>query len=343
MKISLIIPAYNEADCVEANLLELEEYFLRSLNDYQFETILVNDGSSDNMASILEQIQKSKNWLKVINLPSHYGRGRALRAGFEMATGDVIVTLDADFSYAPYHIERLVTNLIDKRADIVVASAYRKDGSVKNVPPKRLLLSKIGNKILSYMFGSDLTVLTCIVRAYEREFIKNLDLHSNDKEIHLEILSKAKTVGAKIVEVPADLAWRPAKLMRNECKLEIPRRSTLKIKKTSSSHLFFALLSKPGIVFWIPGYILICIALFILLLTLKNIAGDFHSSFSLYHAIRNSMMNASLSWLTMGFSFLLGVQFFTLGFLTNQSKTNQEETYRTLHSIYTELKKVKKD
>ena len=343
MKVSIIIPAYNEADCIESNLLELEEYLLGSFKDYRWETILVNDGSSDDTAVILEQIQKSKTWLKVINLESHWGRGRALRAGFESASGEVIVTLDADFSYAPYHIERLIKKLLDENADIVVASAYRKDGSVKNVPPKRLLLSKLGNKILSYMFGSNLTVLTCIVRAYKSNFIKSLDLHAADKEIHLEILSKARTLGAKIVEVPADLAWRSAKLLRKKCGLETSRRSTLKIKKTSSSHLFFALLSKPGIVFWIPGYVLICISTFIFLLTLKNIGADLASGLSLYHAIRNSMMNASLSWLTMAFSFLLGIQFFTLGFLTNQSKTNQEETYRTLHSIYSELKKHKKD
>jgi glycosyltransferase involved in cell wall biosynthesis len=341
LKITIIIPAYNEADCIESNLLELEEYLLRSFEGDEWETIVVNDGSSDDTAAILAQIQKTKDWLKVINLPDHYGRGRALRAGFDEASGEVIVTLDADFSYAPYHIDRLVRKLLNNHADIVVASAYRKEGSVKNVPSKRLLLSKLGNKILSYMFASDLTVLTCIVRAYQSKFIKSLDLHASDKEIHLEILSKAKTLGAKIVEVPADLAWRPEKLNRKICGTQTPRRSSLEIKKTSSSHLFFALLSKPGVVFWIPGYILICVSLFVLILTLINIAANFASGISLYHAVRNSMMSASLSWLTMVFSFLLGIQFLTLGFLTNQNKTNQEETYRTLHSIYTELKRNK--
>jgi glycosyltransferase involved in cell wall biosynthesis len=341
--ISLIIPAYNEADCIEANLIELEDYLLQSLNDYRWDTIIINDGSSDDTAHILEKLQKSKNWLKVINLPFHYGRGAALRAGFEMATGDVIVTLDADFSYAPYHIKRLVSKLLEEQADIVLASAYRKDGSVKNVPPKRLLISKIGNKILSYMFGSDITVLTCIVRAYEREFIKSLDLHSADKEIHLEILSKAKVLGAKIVEVPADLYWRPEKLQKKQEKGQANRRSTLKIRKTSNTHLFFALLSKPGFIFWIPGYILTAISFIIFLLTLRTIILDLSVGTSLYHSIRNSMITASISWVSMGFSFLLGIQFFTLGFLTNQSKANQEETYRTLHSIYTELKTNKKD
>jgi glycosyltransferase involved in cell wall biosynthesis len=343
LKVSLIIPAYNEADCIEANLFELEEYLRQSLNDYQWEMILVNDGSSDDTAGILEHIEKTKNWLRVINLPTHYGRGRALRAGFESVSGEVIVTLDADLSYAPYHIERLINKIIDEDADIVVASAYHKQGSVKNIPAKRLMLSKIGNKILSYMFGSNLTVLTCIVRAYKQEFIRSLDLHSDDKEIHLEILSKAKVIGAKIVEVPADLYWRAEKLKKNIAKGQTNRRSTLKIKKTSTSHLFFALLSKPGFIFWIPGYILTAVSIIIFLLILRTILFDLSIGTSLYHSIRNSMITASISWLTMGFSFLLGIQFFTLGFLTNQSKSNQEETYRTLHSIFTELKKFTKD
>jgi len=143
--------------------------------------------------------------------------------------------------------------------------------------------------------------------------------------------------------VPADLYWRPEKLKKSQANETAQRRSTLKIKKTSGSHLFFALLSKPGFIFWIPGYLLTIVSIIILLSITRTIFFDFSTGTSLYHAIRNSMISASFSWLTMGFSFLLGIQFFTLGFLTNQSKSNQEETYRTLHSIFTELKKINKD
>ena len=343
LKITIIIPVYNEADNIKANWNELKEYMLNSFRNDGWNAIIVNDGSIDGSGAILDELAEQDEYLQSINLSSHYGRGKALRAGFEKASGDVIVTLDSDLSYAPYHIERLVTKLLSEAADIVVASAYHKKGSVKNVPVKRLMLSKIGNKILSYMFGSNVKVLTCMVRAYKQEFIKSLDLHSNDKEIHLEILSKAKVLGAKIVEVPADLYWRPEKLQKKQAKGQTNRRSTLKIRKTSNTHLFFALLSKPGFIFWIPGYILTAISLIIFLSTLRTIILDLSLGTSLYHSIRNSMITASISWLTTGFSFLLGIQFFTLGFLTNQSKSNQEETYRTLHSIYTELKKLIKD
>ena len=339
MKISVIIPVFNEENNIERNLAEIASYMIGYGDSDGWELIAVNDGSEDNTLEILSKSAAEKCWLRVIDLGRHYGRGKALRSGIDAASGDMIVTLDADLSYAPYHIERLIDKLAQENADIVVASAYRKGGTVKNVPWKRLWISRIGNKILSYMFGGTVTVLTCMVRAYKSEFIKNLDLHCNDKEIHLEIMSKAKILEAKIAEVPADLHWRETKLLKSS-RARPSRRPTLKVKRTSSTHLFFALLSKPGIIFWIPGFILIAVSFLILLTIFTSVFVSYYDQgFSFYQTIRNSMVNAPISWLTMAFSFLLGIQFFTLGFLTNQSKNNREETYKTLHSIYRQIKK----
>ena len=211
MKVSIIVPAFNEADSLARNLSEIESYMNGYAGNGTWELVVVNDGSKDDTLSILNRLAQEKSWLKVVDLVFNYGRGKALRAGFERASGNRIVTLDADLSYAPYHIERMLSKLEEENADIVIASAYRKDGTVENVPWKRRWLSRIGNQILSYMFSGGITVLTCVARAYKSEFIKQLDLHSDDKEIHLEILAKAKTLGAKIVEVPADLHWREGK------------------------------------------------------------------------------------------------------------------------------------
>jgi len=338
VKISIIVPAFNEADRLETNLSEIESYMNGYAGNGTWELVVVNDGSKDDTLAILNRMAQVKPWLIVVDLVFNYGRGKALRAGFERASGDRIVTLDADLSYAPYHIERMLSKLEEENADIVIASAYGKNGTVQNVPWKRLWLSRIGNQILSYMFNGGITVLTCITRAYKGEFIKRLDLHSDDKEIHLEILAKAKILGAKILEVPADLRWQKEKRLKVVGKRPSARRSTLKIRKTSSSHLFFALLNKPGMIFWVPGFLLLGISTGILLIILSTILSDPMLSVSVYHALRDSMISASVSWLVMAFSFLLGVQFFTLGFLTNQSKTHQEETYRTLHAIYRALK-----
>lgn len=338
MKISIIIPAFNEADSIERNLSEIESYMNGYAGDGTWELVVVNDGSQDDTLPILNRIAQENSWLKVVDLVFNYGRGKALRAGFERASGDRIVTLDADLSYAPYHIERMLKKLEEENADIVVASAYGTNGTVQNVPWRRLWLSRIGNQILSYMFSGGITVLTCVTRAYKSEFIKRLDLHSDDKEIHLEILAKAKILGAKILEIPGDLHWRKEKRSQPASRTEPIRRTTLRTKKTSSSHLFFALLNKPGMIFWIPGFLLLGVSTAIFFIILSTILSNPMVSISVYHALRDSMISASVSWLVMAFSFLLGVQFFTLGFLTNQSKTHQEETYRTLHAIYRALK-----
>lgn len=341
VKISIVVPAFNEADSIEKNLAEIEAYMAGYAGNGTWELVAVNDGSKDGTLSILNRLAHEKPWLKVVDLVFNYGRGKALRAGFECASGDRIVTLDADLSYAPYHIERMLGKLEEENADIVVGSAYGKDGTVQNVPRKRLWLSRVGNLILSYMFSGGITVLTCVARAYKSEFIKQLDLHSDDKEIHLEILAKSKILRAKIAEVPADLCWREDKRRRSASPRQPTGRPRLRTWKTSSSHLFFALLNKPGMIFWIPGFFLLLITAVVLLTTLISIFSSPVVFLSPYHALRDSMIKAPISWLVMAFSFLLGVQFFTLGFMTNQSKTHQEETYRTLHAIYRALKDKK--
>jgi len=335
MKISIVIPAFNEADTIQNVLDELEKYMYGYTENNDWEILVINDGSTDNTMEVLNDIRKSKNWLKVIDMVFNYGRGRALRKGLQEASGDIIISLDADLSYAPYHIEKFVNKIENENADIVLASAYGENGTVSNVPLNRLWISRLGNKVLSYMFGGNISVLTCLARAYKREFIRRLDLHSDDKEIHLEILYKTRMLGGKIMEIPADLHWPENKLSKIESGQK-KRRSTLKFKKTSYSHIFFALLNKPGFIFRVPGYMLLVISLIVYSVTFRVILLDIAGGKNAYYAIRDSMLTAAPSWLTATVSFVLGVQFLTLGFLTFQNKRNYEELYKTLNTILSE-------
>ncbi|MCP3931229.1 MAG: glycosyltransferase family 2 protein [Bacteroidetes bacterium] len=339
MKLSIIIPVYNEEGGIEATIDELERYMKDYSGCSRWELILVNDGSSDSTLKVINSIKQTKPWLKIVDLVNNFGRGKALRRGLEESTGDIIVSLDADLSYAPNHIERMVEKLVNNNADLVLASAYGSGGTVKSVPFIRLWISRLGNMILSFMYGENITVLTCIARAYRKTFIERLDLHSNNKDIHLEILYKAKMLGAKILEVPGDLKWRKNKVVALEKQKK--RRSTLKFRRTSRSHFFFALLNRPGMIYFVPGSILFVITLLISFLSLKAIVPDIINGMSVYIALRKSILSATPSWLTLAVSFILSIQFFSLGFLTNQNKKNYEETYKTINSIFKEIKKIK--
>lgn len=340
MKISIIIPAFNEEKIIGSTLSSIEFYMDQYTQCNWWEVLVVNDGSTDNTLSVLACLKNEKAWLKILSLPVNTGRGAALRKGFAHAEGEFIVSLDADLSYAPYHIGRMMDKLIDEKADMVLASAYCSEGSVKNVPVNRLIISKLGNKILSYMYGENVTVLSCIVRAYTKSFVQSLDLHSNDKNIHLEILYKAKILGATIVEVPADLAWAPYKKVGEGAGEK--RRSTLKLRKTSRSHFFFALINKPGVVFTLPGIGLLLLSIGIISICFYSMIPDIENGMSTFMALRKSMVEtATPSWMVATFFFSLSIQFFSLGFLTNQSKWNYEETYRTNNAILSYLKKNK--
>jgi len=118
-------------------------------------------------------------------------------------------------------------------------------GTVKGVSPMRLVPSFFGNAILRYALGGKIHTSTCVVRAYRREVLDALDLESDGKEIHLEILSKALALGFRVEEIPATLTGRKK------------GRSKFRLKKTSLSHLLFTVVERPMMLFGAAGLLLI--------------------------------------------------------------------------------------
>ena len=161
------------------------------------------------------------------------GMGRALRTGFEKSEGDILVTIDADLSYSPSHINKLVSELLnDETIDIAVGSPYMEGGSVKNVPFSRLFISKAANKFVGFSMTENLSTVTSVLRAYRREVLESMDLESNGTNINLEILSKAIATRYKIKEVPALLEGREL------------GSSKLKFRSKTISHVLFLIIRK---------------------------------------------------------------------------------------------------
>ncbi len=242
MDLSIVIPMFNEAENAEGTLRKVEEALLPYKGSY--EVIPVNDGSSDNTLEILERIAAKNGKIKVVSYVKNYGRGKALRTGFKASSGEIIVSIDADLSYSPQYITHLIEALNgDQDIDLVLASPYMPGGGVENVPFSRLWISKLGNKILRFAVPNRIYTSTGIFRAYRKKVLESLELESDGKEIHLEILSKAIALGFRVREVPAILTGRRK------------GKSKFKLKKTATSHLIFSVFEKPMILFGFLGLV----------------------------------------------------------------------------------------
>jgi glycosyltransferase involved in cell wall biosynthesis len=190
----------------------------------------------------LNRVAKQNGNIKIVSYSKNFGRGRALRTGFKESRGEIIVSIDADLSYDPHYINDFLEILRSEQdIDFILASPYMPGGSVKNVPFSRLWISKLGNRILRFAMPNRIYTSTGIFRAYRRKVLDSLELESDGKEIHLEILSKALALGFQVKEIPAVLSSRKK------------GRSKFKFKKTASSHLIFSAFEKPMIVFGFLG------------------------------------------------------------------------------------------
>jgi dolichol-phosphate mannosyltransferase len=240
MDLSIIIPMFNEADNVESTLIKVEEALVSFNGTY--EIIPVNDGSLDNTLDILNRLSERDTKLKIVSYPKNAGRGRALREGFKSSKGEIVVSIDADLSYDPHYILDFVETLRkEPDIDFVLASPYMPGGGVQNVPAFRLWVSKLGNKILRLAMPNHIYTSTGIFRAYRKKVLDSLEIESDGKEIHLEILSKAIALGYRAKEVPVVLTRRHK------------GRSKFKFKKTAISHLVFSAFEKPMIIFGFLG------------------------------------------------------------------------------------------
>jgi glycosyltransferase involved in cell wall biosynthesis len=262
MDLSIVIPMFNEAENAEATLRRVEEVLASFSGAY--EIIAVNDGSLDNTLDVLNRLAERDKKLKVVSYSKNAGRGMALKKGFKGSSGEIIVSIDADLSYSPKYILDLVDTLRrEPELDLVLASPYMPGGGVRNVPFHRLWISRLGNKVLRFAMPNRIYTSTGIFRAYRKKVLDSLELESDGKEIHLEILSKALALGYRVKERPAILTSRKK------------GKSKFKFRKTAFSHLVFSAFEKPMILFGFIGLLTLAIGLLIgLYIAYLRFSGD---------------------------------------------------------------------
>lgn len=193
MSISIIIPVYNE----EESLTLLHKALHQTLNPIEppWEVILVDDGSRDKSAEILETLAKEDpEHVRAVILRRNFGQTTAIAAGIDHASGDIIVLMDADLQNDPADIPRMLAKL-DEGYDVV--SGWRYDRQDEFVT--RTLPSRMANSLISWVTGVHLHDYGCTLKAYRREVLTGFRLYG---EMHRFIPAYAGSVGAKIVELP---------------------------------------------------------------------------------------------------------------------------------------------
>ena len=242
ISLSVIIPAYNEEDCLESGVRTINDFLCDELKDKGFEIILIDDGSKDRTLEIAEKLEKTIDSVKVLKHKFNMGQGATLMTGFSVSEGEIVIPFDADLSYSAEHIGVLYKEIEETGFDIILASPYAPDGNVQNVPFLRRVLSKYANKFLRYAYNRKYYTLTCVVRAYKGDILRDLVLTENGMEINLEILEIAEVLNLKIGEIPALLQWGSGRKTSG-------RRSFGNLYKTIKHYMFYGFLMRPSLLF----------------------------------------------------------------------------------------------
>jgi len=305
--VSVVVPMHNELENLPGTLDRIAEAVSQTGQTY--EIVAVDDGSTDTTRSRLETMAKADPRIRVVSYPINQGRGYALRRGFAASTGRIITSIDADLSYSPDHLPRMLALLAERPdIDFVVGSPYAKGGAAIGVPWGRLMISKWGNRVLALAMPGGLTAVTGILRAYRREVLELLDLESNDKAIHLEIVSKALAAGFKPVEMPSTLTGR------------VRGKSKFRFKATMASHLVFSFYQKPVMLFGLVGALVMGLGL--------------GSGGRLIYMWQTGTLNPTRPLVTLTAILLIaGLQILLFGFLGSQVVQVRRELYRTQKTI----------
>jgi len=190
--ISLVIPVYNEEENLKLLYQKLKET-LEPLGKER-EIIFVDDGSQDNSPKILDQLARKDPHVKVIHFRRNFGQTAALAAGFDLAQGEIVVTLDADLQNDPADIPKLLGKM-EEGYDVV--SGWRKDR--KDPYLSRILPSTMANWLISKVTGVKLHDYGCTLKAYRQEVVKELNLYG---ELHRFLPALASWMGVRIAEIP---------------------------------------------------------------------------------------------------------------------------------------------
>lgn len=303
IQISVVVPVFNE----EESLPELTQWISRVMiaYDFSYEVIFINDGSSDSSWNIIGNLAKEYKVVKGINFTRNYGKSAALDAGFKKASGQVVITMDADLQDSPEEIPGLYQMIMKGGYDVV--SGWKKD---RHDPISKTIPSRFFNGVTRWISGIQLHDFNCGLKAYRLKVVKNIHIYG---EMHRYIPLLAKwngfgRIGEKVVQHQA------RKYGYSKFGFERFLNGFLDLISVSFVHRykkkpmhFFGLL---GMISFLTGFIITCWLIF------EKVYG-----LSQGLAVRE-IVDQPLFFLAL-VALIIGVQLFVTGFIAELMTSNQ--------------------
>lgn len=191
MKLSFVIPVLNEIDSLEILYREI----LANCREYEYEIIFVDDGSSDGGFAVMEKMAQSDSRLKLVRFRRNFGKAAALQIGFNIASGDIVFTMDADLQDNPKEIPSFLQKL-DEGYDLV--SGWKKR---RHDPWHKTIPSKLFNYVTAKYFRLKLNDFNCGFKAYRLPLVKELNIYG---EMHRYIPALANALGYRVGEIAVE-------------------------------------------------------------------------------------------------------------------------------------------
>ena len=202
MKLSVLIPVFNERETVEELVNRVQE------TPFEKELIIVDDCSTDGSPEILKGLAERWDNVKLVTHATNQGKGGALRSGLEVATGDIVLIQDADLEYDPGDYVKLLAPIENGHADVVYGSRFLGAQFGRAHLYHHYVANRALTMLSNLVTNVNLTDMETCYKVFRKDIAKRLDLRSKGFAVEPEITAKVARMGARIYEVPVSYAGR---------------------------------------------------------------------------------------------------------------------------------------